>query len=259
MEFLKSHYEKVVLSVVLLGVAAAALFLTLEVGRVQAGLDEQLQSISARRPKELQPLDLTNNLQVLGRLSQVPQLELDGPHNTFNPGTWDRAGDQLRRKAGRGWLDLLEISEIKPLNLIIQFAGVAGLSDSPRYQFNVTREYESQISKRRPTITSLTPGTKNDLFILRDIKGAPSAPSELICELVEDSRLISVTPDQPYVETVGYAADLRYDGKDLKEKRVDETLNLSGATYKIVAIGKEELVVSAPNQVRTTLRPKPVH
>lgn len=256
MDFLKKHYEKVVLSVVLLGVAAAALYLTLEVGRVQTNLDNQLQNIAATRPKEFKPTDLTNVTSVLMRRGEGLRVELDGPHNTFNPGTWDLENNQPRRKAGRGWVDMMEVEAIRPLNLMVEFSGVAGLADSPRYQFTVTREFESQPMKRRPTMTSLTPGTKNDLFILREVKGPRENPTEFVCELVDEQKTFTVTPTEPFIQTMGYAADLRYDGREQREKRVDDTLNLSGANYKIVAISRDEIVFSAPNQVRTTIRSK---
>jgi hypothetical protein len=253
MEFLKKHYEKIVLSVVLVAVAAAALYLTLEVGRVHSGLEDQLRNIAATRPKEFTPIDLAETTHALTRRVQGFALELDGPHNTFNPGTWTEENNQLRRKTGRGWIDLLEVEAIRPLNLIVQFSGVAGLAESPRYQFTVTREYEAQAMKRRPTMTSLTPGTKNDLFILREVKGSPENPRGFVCELVDEQQVFIVESDKPFIQTMGYVADLRYDGRDLKDKRVDDSVNLSGAAYKIVAISKDEIVVSAPNHVRSTL------
>ena len=40
---------------------------------------------------------------------------------------------------------------------------------------------------------------------------------------------------------------------DFPQKRVGDSITLSGAVHKIVAIEKDELVVSAPNSVRTTV------
>ena len=44
MEFLKKHYEKIILSVVLLGLAVAAFMLTVQVQNVTRSIEEQSQS-----------------------------------------------------------------------------------------------------------------------------------------------------------------------------------------------------------------------
>jgi len=75
--------------------------------------------------------------------------------------------------------------------------------------------------------------------------------------LVETRERFVLTKDKDFRKPFGYAADLRSEGKDFLAKRVDDALNLSGVIYKIVAIGKDELVVSAPNQVRTTIAAVP--
>jgi hypothetical protein len=65
----------------------------------------------------------------------------------------------------------------------------------------------------------------------------------------------NLTKGKNFRRTQSYSADLRYeaDRRDFPQKRVGESINLSGAVYKIVAIEKDELVVSAPNSVRTTV------
>jgi len=65
----------------------------------------------------------------------------------------------------------------------------------------------------------------------------------------------NLTKGKNFRRTHSYSADLRYeaDRRDFPQKRVGETISLSGAVYKIVAIEKDELVVSAPNSVRTTV------
>ena len=76
-------------------------------------------------------------------------------------------------------------------------------------------------------------------------------------QLIETRERFILTKEKDFRKPFGYAADLRSEGKDFPAKRVDDALNLSGVTYKIVAIGKDELVVSAPNQVRTTIAAVP--
>lgn len=254
MDFLKKHYEKLILSVVLVAVAAAAFLLLIKVGQVKEDLANQLQERTRRAGRELKAVDLTTNEMAVAKIADGFAVPLAPDHGAFNPGTWDRENNQLRRKDPRAVLARLEVREIVPLNLVVSFTGVAGLADSPRYQFSITREYEKSAAKRRPTASSLTPGSKNDLFQLREVKGLPTAPTELVCELAESSQRFVVSGEQSLILPRGYAANLRFDNRDLGVKRTDDTLNLAGATYKIVAITKDELVVSAPNQVRTSLR-----
>ena len=102
-------------------------------------------------------------------------------------------------------------------------------------------------------MTSLTVGTKNDVMFLRDIKGPKEDPVELICELLETGERFVLSKEKDFRKPLGYAADLRHENKDFPAKRVDDSVTLAGVAYKIVAIGKDELVVSAPNQVRSTI------
>lgn len=257
MEFLKKHYEKIALAVVLLGVAVAAFLLTIEVSNVKQSLADQLQQRARKKGKELKVVDLSTNELALKRAAEGITLELDGAHNTFNPGTWEKSGDSYRRKAGRGIMDLLEYTRAVPLNLVVSFSGVAGLADAPRYQFSVVREFEKVPAKQRPSMASLTAGTKNDLFVLREVKGPPDNPTELVCELLETGERFVVKKDAPYHKTVSYAANLKYEGRELNNKRADDSLNLGGVSYKIVAIAKDELVVSPPNQTRIILKLNP--
>ncbi len=257
MDFIKKHYEKLVLSVVLLAVAVAAFLLVVEVGNVKQMLADQLQQRTTTKGAPLKPVDLSTNQAVVNRLAARIQFSLDGDHNTFNPGTWDKSGDGLRRKPGRAGLAGLTITRVTPLNLVIAYKGVAGTEEEPRYQFSMTKEYEKQPSQRRLQTFSLTQGAKDRGIQLIEVRGPRSAPTELVCELIDSRERFVVGPDKDFKKAFGHSADLRSEGRDFPAKRVDDSLVLAGVTYKIVAIGKDELVVSAPNQVRTTIAASP--
>ncbi len=253
MDFLKKHYEKLVLSVVLLAVAVAAFLLTVQVGNVKQILADQLQQKIVRKGAILPPLNLSTNEAAAAHAAGKLRVVLDGVHNTFNPGSWEKTQDGLRRKPGKSGVAGLTISRIIPLNLVLAFRDVAGVAENPRYQIAVTREFERIPSKRRPLITSLTAGAKDSTLHLVEVKGPKENPSELVGELAETRERFTLTREKDFRKPLGYAADLRSEGKDFLAKRVDDPLTLSGVTYKIVAIGKDEIVVSAPNQVRTTI------
>ena len=61
MQFLKKHYEKIVLGVVLLGVAATSLLLTMRAGDERQKLAEQLQQKVGGKQKPLKPVELAGN------------------------------------------------------------------------------------------------------------------------------------------------------------------------------------------------------
>src|SRR5262245_57090326 len=88
MEFIKKHYEKVILSVVLLGLAVAAFMLTLQVQAVTRGIEEQSQSRERKKGKKVQEIDLATNQTALARLSHPLTLNLSGDHNVVNPIAW---------------------------------------------------------------------------------------------------------------------------------------------------------------------------
>ena len=58
MEFLKKHYEKVLLSVVLVGLAVAAALLPIKVAAVRETLEQATRRYESRTVKPLKPLDL---------------------------------------------------------------------------------------------------------------------------------------------------------------------------------------------------------
>src|SRR5439155_368936 len=81
----KNNYEKVILSVVLLGLAVAAVLLLTWVGNEKRALEEIEQGIIQVPPKPLKPADLSTNEMVLQRLVKASNLHLSGDHNLFNP------------------------------------------------------------------------------------------------------------------------------------------------------------------------------
>lgn len=259
MDFLKKHYEKLILSVVLLVVAVTAFWLTQKVESVRTTLEEQLKLTVGSKKKVLKPVDLTNDLAALKRVSEPFQLELSGSHNVFNPIRWIRGSDgtSIKPDPRRDLANSLKFVTATPLNLTLVYLGPTGTGDPFRYQFSVTRDFEKKVANRRPITVSLTEGTKNEWFHLREVHGPKDTATEVVIELIEGGELITLTKDKPVHRARGFQADLRFEAKDFAARRVDDALNLSGSQYKIVAIGKDELVVSAPNGTRTTVKLSP--
>lgn len=255
MEFLKKHYEKIVLSAVLLVVAAAAFWLTQTVSQVRATLDEQLQTRVRGSKKQLQPVDLTNAVAAVEQISKPTALQLGGDHNVFNPIRWIRGTDNVPKPDPKQNLGAnLGLTATKPLNLSITYLGPAGIGEPYRYQFSIEQQHAKKTSDRRPITLSLTEGTKNNFFRLQEVRGPKDAAGEVVIELIEGGDRVTLTKGKPFDKVMGYQADVRFENRDFNGKRAEESLVLSGTTYKIVAIAKDEIVISAPNGTRTTIK-----
>lgn len=260
MDFVKKHYEKLVLSVVLLGLAGAAAYLPFKVSaekdKMQARKDELLPPSVKPMPR----VNLTTNEAVIQRLTQPVHFKLEGNHNLFNPVRWQQKPDgglikvQTGRETGAG---ALVITRIEPLKLIITFDDVVGSNDNVRYKVSVTKQTDKNA---RPSSRTISKGTKiKDLFTVLDVKGPPEAPTEILLRLDGDEEPISLSKEMPFNKILGYSADLRYEGKDeqmsKKGLRVKDTLTLANEAYNIVAITQREVVLSASsNAKQTTIR-----
>jgi len=130
MDFIKKHYEKLVLGVVLLAVAGVAIYLVLSVSQVKADLQTALEQAAGAKQKSLQPINLVTNEMELARVvKHVPVVLGDPDHYTFNPVTWARAANG-RIEPTRGRADMgaagLAYVESHDLYLEIGFSAVAG-------------------------------------------------------------------------------------------------------------------------------------
>lgn len=259
MQFLKKHFEKVILSVVLLGLALAAAALPLEVNHVSQFLEETRNKVVRTTAKPFKPVDLSTNTAVVKRFEGRIHFGYSEPHNVFNPVLWLKRPDGSIFKSGMGNSGpvALVVTNIEELNLIVSFDGMGGAGDKPQYQFTVINETNS--TPRRKQLA--TPGLKNQLFDLIEVKGPPQAPTAFVIKLnsKDEKQTLTVTKDKPYNRIIGYSADLIYPpgNQTLTKRRKDQPIHLKDdtETYKIVAINRNEVVLSADStKKRTTLK-----
>lgn len=248
MELIQKHYEKAILSLVLLGLAVAAAFLPMKVSQVRQDLETFKQNVATRAPKRLEPTNLTTNEVSLARVLKPAPLVLAGPpHNTLNPVPWMRlqANGPLVPRTHTG-LDVLTVTNISPLYLRLRFDSVRQSGDSYAYIFYMAQEASTNAYQRRPSSTQLAVGSKRDPFTLKEIKGPRENPEAFILDVAGDPAPATVTKDRPYERVAGYAADLYYepDRRPFPNQRVGSTLTMGGASYIVVAIDQNEVVVS---------------
>lgn len=249
MEFIKNHYEKVLLSLVLLGLAVTVALLPARVPSVDA-------SAPAGSQKALAPLDLRTNEAALTNLSELPHLVFTGSNNLFNPVQWRRRVDNSLWKiisdneVGPGALRILRTNS--PLYFILSYEGVS----LPKYQIGVTLETNKNVNLRGKVIRYGALNEKTEYFKITKIIGAEEAPDALVLEVNDLKEQATVSKEKPFKMIVGYTTDLAYPPQNMtwREKRVGDSLVFDGDTNNIVEITANEVVLSASSGKRTTIK-----
>jgi hypothetical protein len=244
--------------------AAAAAALPWQVSHERDRLEEIRGNLTVKvKAKPFKPLDdwLSTNKTVLARLEAPLNLDLSGPHNLFNPVQWKKMPDgrlvPLRTGSELG-PGALKIAQIKELTLTVSFDGVTLSStpgEPPKYQVTVKRESDNN---PRPDTRSVSMATPHlSLFDLLNVQGPTNEPTALMIKLKDDVEPIIVLKDKPFQRVIGYAADLVYPPakQPLNNKRKGDEIKLDGDTerYKIVAITRNEVVLSADSNKRRTV------
>jgi hypothetical protein len=259
MDLLKNHYEKLLLSLMLIGLAAAVWFLYQKSVTEEEAAKEYFVVVEKRKVKGVSPVDLSPYQNVLKKAQNPPPLVLAGGHNVFNPVKWQRRpdGTLLKIQTGREvGPEAMTIARVTPLYFIINLDKVA----NPGYIIGTTRENaERPIDRRKKAkfYTVNAPAATNDFFTLKEIKGPPEDPTELILELADTKERVSIAKGKDFKKAVGYEVDLKYpvENKDFKNLRIGSTLTLAGDQYIIVAISENEVVLSARlNDKKYTVR-----
>ena len=268
MDLLKKHYEKVLLGVVLLGLAVTAGFLPLMISKETGDLRAMADEIINRPVKPLPPLDLSKSEQLLTRLQVTLNLDFATTHKLFNPVVWKRkpAPDNTPIKAEKGnvGVEAITVTKSSPLHLIITLDAVTATDSGARYTIGVEREAAASPAQRRKRAFYGTPKVKSDGgFVILEVKGPPENPTELVLELTDSAERAVVTKDAPFRRVDGYTTDLKYDPENRKWMNLrvgaggpgTQPITVDGESYIVVAINKNEVVLSAKSNNKKTSLP----
>jgi hypothetical protein len=264
MQFIKKHYEKVLLGLVLVGLVAVAVFMLIIVGNERQLQEERRTKIINRPIKPLAAVELAAAEALLKRAQAPAGLNLsDNAHKLFNPVRWQRSADGRLIKNPVGTdLARLEITDIKPLYLNISLDSVSVSDSGARYVILVEQQAAARPNQRGKRSYYVSVGEKRefgdrkDTFILRSVQGPPENPTELVLELSDSDKLISISKDKPFQRVDGYSADLRYppENRTFNNRRVGDRVFVAGEEYNVVAITANEVVLSArSNQKKWTI------
>ena len=256
-EVFKLHYEKIILSLVLAGLAGAVWFL------YQEGLNEEqsnanfVTNVGHRKVKGLAPVDLSSYQNAFKLAQNPPALILAGGHNVFNPVKWQRRPDGTLIKIQTGkevGPEAMTIGKITPLYFIISLdRAVPG-----GYFIGITREgADKPLLRRKQSRFVAAPHGTNEFFTLLDVKGPAEDPTELELQLADTKETVSIAKTKEYKKVMGYEADLKYpvENKNYPNQRVGSTITVAGDQYNIIAINENEVVLSARlNDKKYTIR-----
>jgi len=87
----------------------------------------------------------------------------------------------------------------------------------------------------------------------------PTDPTAVELKLMDTGETVTLTKDKPFLRVDGYMADLFYPPANRKwtGRRVGDVIPIEKETYNIVAITKDEVVLSARSGKKTSLKYKP--
>jgi hypothetical protein len=256
MDFLKKHYEKILLGLVLIGLAVAAIFLPVKIAAEKEKLETLRNSLTHRKVPPLPETDVSVYEAVAKRADLETRIELGATNRLFNPMTWQQTRDNRLIRLEKAGPTSVIITNITPLYLRISLDSVTMSDSGARYLIGIQREAALKPSDRGKKPTGMKLNDQNDLIKVIEARGNAEEPAPLVLQIRETGENISVAKDKPYSRVDGYMADMKYDPekKFWRNQRVGMSLFFNGEEYKIVAINQSEVVLSAPNQKKWTIR-----
>ena len=261
MDFLKKHYEKVVLSVVLLALAAAAGAVPVMITQTQKEISEMTSEVEEGIRQgdriEYSPVNLEEYRTNLQAISNVPELDVSGDHNLLNPVNWKMGSEGRLYKETELGAGAFKVTGIRPLYTGITFKGVSGGGESIRYRVGIALE-ASDVPRFRDEMTRFVQPNEEypaHPFILREVQGPSENPDALVLELKDTNEEVTITPSDGAQRMEGYAADLTHPlaRRPFEDQRKGDTLRVNGEQYKIVAITENTVTVEAESGKRTNI------
>jgi hypothetical protein len=273
MDFVKKHYEKILLTVVLLGLVGALVFLPFLIAGDQQKVRDMTGVVLNPKVIPLPELDLTRQTNVVERLQSSYTLDFSATNRLFNPLKWQKKpdGSIIPVKAGTIGPEAVVVTKTTPLYLNLTLDSVILAADSTatnstatnemtaRYEISVERQAAAVPGQRIKKKHYASLNEKIDAFQIVEVKGSPENPT-LTLQLMDTGEKVPLSKDKPFRRVDGYSADLKYDSETKKwqQQRVGSDLKFAGDDYIIVAINQDLVILSArSNQKKTTLTCSP--
>jgi hypothetical protein len=268
MEFIKRNYEKIILSLVLLGLVGALAFMPVVIYYDQQQMTDAKNNVTHPKAVPLPDLDLSRQQAALDRLKSPYELDFSTANKLFNPVQWQRQKDNTLVKAEKLGVQAAVVTKITPLYFTITLDSVTTNELGARYAFSIEdqsaaipvqrrkRPHFASKGKGNDTVVDKTVGGKNEGFTLDDVKGPPENPDQLLLKLADSGLEVPVLKDKPFRRVDAYSADLKYSFENYSRtgQRVGDHLTFAGDDYNIIAIDKNDVILLAQsNQKKYTL------
>ena len=256
MDFVKKHYEKILLSVVLLGLVGALVFLPFLIISDQDTQRRMKEGIISRKVAPLPALDLTRETNVSARLQSPYKLDFSTTNKLFNPVPWQRKADGTLIKGSQAGPTAAVVTKITPLCLILTLDSIETNEFGARYVISMERQAAVLPAQRGKRQHYASVGEKNETFTIADVNGSPGDPAQLklILQLTDTGERATLSKDKPFRRTDGYSADLKYDleGKKWQGQRIGADLKFAGDDNIIVAINQDSVILRARSNDKKT-------
>jgi hypothetical protein len=256
MDFLKKHYEKVLLGLMLAGLIGVLVFMIFYITADKTDMENKRNSYINPPVKALTNLDLTLQDGAILRQKSAYNLDLETTNKLLNPLEWVKAPDgSLITAAKKIGLQVAVVTGITPLYLVITNASSTTNELGARYNVSVERQAAPSPTKRHPTSHFVSTGDKpNETFALLEVKGPPENPDALVLKLVDSGEVVTLAQGKAYRRIEGYMADFRYDQKIFRGRRAGDKVSFGGVDYVVVEVNQNELILSdQSNQKKTSL------
>lgn len=259
MDFLKKHYEKLLLGLVLAGLVGGLVFMPFYISSDRQKMKDLTDSIiTAPQVQPLPNLDLTAKASLVQRFGSAYVLDLDTTNKLFNPNDWQKTPDGLLIPAKATGPQFIVVTNIAPLYTIINLDSVSTNELGARYVISVERQADKSPAKRHKQPHYVSVGDRpNDAFGLVKVNGQdPANPDSLEVKLTDTGEVVSIAAGKPYKRVDGYMADFRYDleKRVFHNRREGDKVSFGGSDYTVQDINQNEVILmDQSNQKKTTL------
>lgn len=260
MDFLKKHYEKVLLGLMLAGLIGVLVFMLFYIAADTEAMTNRRMTYIHPPVHALTNLDTTLLDAAMLRSKAPYNLDLETTNKLLNPMEWQKSLDGTLLLAARRTGALVAVvTNIVPLYLTISLDSVMTNEFGARYIIQVERQAAATPAARHPTRYYVSKGDKpnpKDPFALESVKGPPENPDALVLKLTDTGELVTISAAKPFQRVDGYLADFRYDPerKPFHNVRVGYKLAFGGEEYQVVEINQHELILQdQSNQKKTSL------
>jgi hypothetical protein len=263
MDFIKKHYEKILLGFVLLGLVGALVFLPFVIASDRDRQEQMKEGIIHGKVAPLAALDLARETNALERLQSPYKLDFSTTNKLFNSVPWQITPEgQLKKNVLGNEVSLAVVTKITPLYLILTLDSIETNEFGARYGISMERQAALLPAQRvkKPHFASVgeTVGEKNSGFVIKEVSGSPADPGalKLMVQLADTGETVAVSKDKPFRRVDGYTADLKYDPekKTWQGQRLNANLKFAVADYIIVYIDSGAVILKArSNDKKTTL------